>query len=240
MSPATPRTGDGRDVGVRAGRPSRNAKHARRRVLRSHDVRCSRHDAACARDAVLRIVSSTRRSRSTEPDHRRDRVCQLGRDTQSSAPSRSSHRISRTTSTSCASLHRAPSSGVQSLDKPILPITDPSVDAVFLPAERGSAWTLMFPEYSVVVPGPEPIRVPLAFPIGKRDEQFARFINTWIALKRKDATLDAGVQTLDPRAGRCGASAALVDHSQRAALGWVIHVGVIALAKPVSARTTGD
>ena len=52
---------------------------------------------------------------------------------------------------------------VQSLDKPILPITDPSVDAVFLPAERGSAWTLMFPEVSVVVPGPEPIRVPSRF-----------------------------------------------------------------------------
>ena len=64
------------------------------------------------------------------------------------------------------------------------------MDAVFLPAERGSAWTLMFPD-TVVVPGPEPIRVPLAFPIGRRDEQFARFINTWIALKRKDATLNA-------------------------------------------------
>ena len=47
------------------------------------------------------------------------------------------------------------------------------------------------PGVSVVVPGPEPIRVPLAFPIGRRDEQFARFINTWIALKRKDATLNA-------------------------------------------------
>ena len=80
---------------------------------------------------------------------------------------------------------------IQSLDEPMLPITDPSVDAVLLPAERGSAWTLMFPEYSVVVPGPEPIRVPLAFPIGKRDEQLASFINTWIALKRKDGTLDA-------------------------------------------------
>ena len=80
---------------------------------------------------------------------------------------------------------------IHALDKPLLPVTDPNVDAVWLPAERGSAWTLMFPEYSVVVPGPNPIRVPLAFPIGKRDERFASFINTWIALKRKDGTLDA-------------------------------------------------
>ena len=80
---------------------------------------------------------------------------------------------------------------IQSQDEPLLPIADASVDAVALPAERGSAWTLMYPEYSVVVPGPDPIRVPLAFPIGKRDERFARFVNTWIGLKRKDGTLDA-------------------------------------------------
>jgi ABC-type amino acid transport substrate-binding protein len=60
-----------------------------------------------------------------------------------------------------------------------------------LPAERGSAWTLMYPAYSVVVPGPDPIRVPLAYPIGKRDQRLATFVNTWIALKRKDGTFDA-------------------------------------------------
>jgi ABC-type amino acid transport substrate-binding protein len=80
---------------------------------------------------------------------------------------------------------------VQPQDALKLPIADPHTDAVLLPAERGSAWTLMYPEYAVVVPGPDPIRVPLAFPIGKRDERFAIFINTWIALKRKDGTLDA-------------------------------------------------
>jgi Na+/H+-dicarboxylate symporter/ABC-type amino acid transport substrate-binding protein len=63
--------------------------------------------------------------------------------------------------------------------------------AVVLPAERGSAWTLMYPAYSVVVPGPDPIRVPLAYPIAKRDARFASFVNTWIMLKRKDGTLDA-------------------------------------------------
>ena len=65
------------------------------------------------------------------------------------------------------------------------------VDALALPAERGSAWTLMYPAYSVVVPGPNPIRVPLAYPIGRRDPALAAFVNTWIALKRKDGTLDA-------------------------------------------------
>jgi ABC-type amino acid transport substrate-binding protein len=80
---------------------------------------------------------------------------------------------------------------VQSRDTLHLPIADAHADALLLPAERGSAWTLMYPEYTVVVPGPDPIRAPLGFPIGKRDEQFASFINSWITLKRKDGTLDA-------------------------------------------------
>jgi Na+/H+-dicarboxylate symporter/ABC-type amino acid transport substrate-binding protein len=64
-------------------------------------------------------------------------------------------------------------------------------DALAMPAERGSAWTLIYPAYSVVVPGPAPIRVPLAYPIGRHDASLASFVNTWIALKRKDGTLDA-------------------------------------------------
>lgn len=64
-------------------------------------------------------------------------------------------------------------------------------DALALPAERGSAWTLRYPAFSVVVPGPDPIKVPLAYPIGKRDEPLARVVNTWLSLKRKDGTLDA-------------------------------------------------
>jgi Na+/H+-dicarboxylate symporter/ABC-type amino acid transport substrate-binding protein len=80
---------------------------------------------------------------------------------------------------------------IHSQDELRLPIADAHVDAMLLMAERGSAWTLMYPQYTVVVPGPDPIRVPLGFPIGKRDERFANFINTWIMLKRKDGTLDA-------------------------------------------------
>jgi Na+/H+-dicarboxylate symporter/ABC-type amino acid transport substrate-binding protein len=65
------------------------------------------------------------------------------------------------------------------------------VDAIALPAERGSAWTLMYPAYSVVVPEPDLVKVPLAYPIARHDQEFARFINTWIELKRKDGTLGA-------------------------------------------------
>jgi Na+/H+-dicarboxylate symporter len=66
----------------------------------------------------------------------------------------------------------------------------PDLDAVALPAERGSAWTLLYPQFSVVVPEPGIIKLPLAYPISRRDEAFASFINTWIELKRKDGTLE--------------------------------------------------
>jgi ABC-type amino acid transport substrate-binding protein len=75
--------------------------------------------------------------------------------------------------------------------EPLLAQGDMHADALALPAERGSAWTLIYPAYSVVVPGPDRIRVPLAYPIGKRDLPLAAFVNTWIALKRKDGTIDA-------------------------------------------------
>ena len=84
-----------------------------------------------------------------------------------------------------------PRASIQVHDEVEALFTGTAVDAVALPAERGSAWTLRYPAYSVVVPGPDPIRVPLAYPIGRQDASLARFVNTWIALKRKDGTLDA-------------------------------------------------
>ena len=38
---------------------------------------------------------------------------------------------------------------------------------------------------------------PLAYPIARRDDRFAAFINTWIELKRKDGTLDRAYKVLD-------------------------------------------
>jgi Na+/H+-dicarboxylate symporter len=63
-------------------------------------------------------------------------------------------------------------------------------DAIVMTAERGSAWTLIYPQYTVVVPEPGVVKVPLAYPIAARDAFFADFINTWIELKRKDGTVD--------------------------------------------------
>ena len=65
-----------------------------------------------------------------------------------------------------------------------------AVDAVVTTAERGSAYTLIHPEYSVAVPKPRPFKVPLAYIIAGRDTALTSVVNTWIELKRKDDTID--------------------------------------------------
>ena len=63
------------------------------------------------------------------------------------------------------------------------------LDGLVMTAERGSAWTLLHPEYSVVVPTPGLYKVPLAYPIARHDAAFAAFIDSWIDLKKKDGTV---------------------------------------------------
>ncbi len=67
---------------------------------------------------------------------------------------------------------------------------DPPLDAFVATAERGSAYTLLHPEYSVAVPKPRPLQVPLAYVIAGRDASMLSMMNTWIELKRSDGTID--------------------------------------------------
>jgi ABC-type amino acid transport substrate-binding protein len=62
-------------------------------------------------------------------------------------------------------------------------------DGIVAAAERGSAWTLLHPQFTVVVPQPDVVRIPLAYPL-VRDEAWREFVDQWLELKRKDGTLD--------------------------------------------------
>ena len=64
------------------------------------------------------------------------------------------------------------------------------VDAIAMTAERGAAWSLLYPRYSVVVPQPNVIRLPLAYPVARGDQDLADFLTTWIELKKSDGTID--------------------------------------------------
>jgi Na+/H+-dicarboxylate symporter/ABC-type amino acid transport substrate-binding protein len=61
----------------------------------------------------------------------------------------------------------------------------PSLDAIVISAEAGSAWTLIYPQYAVVVPQPDIVQWPLAYPVAGRDDEMADFVNHWIDLKKK-------------------------------------------------------
>ncbi len=64
------------------------------------------------------------------------------------------------------------------------------LDAFLFTAEGGSAWTLLYPDYTVVIPAPDYTKVPLAYAVAKGDTEFINFLNSWIILKQKDATFE--------------------------------------------------
>jgi ABC-type amino acid transport substrate-binding protein len=89
---------------------------------------------------------------------------------------------------------RLPAADLKVLQSPLEFFRDherDGLDALVFAAERGSAWTLMYPNFTVVIPEPNPVRVPLAYAIGQQDQAFAAFVNTWVELKKKDGTIDS-------------------------------------------------
>lgn len=63
------------------------------------------------------------------------------------------------------------------------------VDALVFAAEAGSAWTLLYPAYTVAIPQPDVLAVPLAYPMARGDRDFVDFVNHWIDLKKLDKTI---------------------------------------------------
>ena len=58
------------------------------------------------------------------------------------------------------------------------------LDGMIMDAEGGSAWTLTYPSHNVVIPMPDIVQVPLAYPVAGRDLEFANFLSQWIKLKK--------------------------------------------------------
>jgi len=65
-----------------------------------------------------------------------------------------------------------------------------NVDALVYSAEGGSAWTLVYPDYSVVIPRPATTRVPLAYQLPKGQSALRDYVDLWLELKLKDGSFD--------------------------------------------------
>lgn len=63
-------------------------------------------------------------------------------------------------------------------------------DAMIYAVEVGSAWSLRYPDYGVVVPVQGTEQVPLAYALPLGEEEWRDAVNAWIALKRADGTVD--------------------------------------------------
>jgi proton glutamate symport protein len=65
-----------------------------------------------------------------------------------------------------------------------------NIDGMIFGAPAASAWTLLYPNYTVVMP--KPIRPPLnmAFPINKNDQAFELYLRNWIQMKQQSLELD--------------------------------------------------
>ena len=83
-----------------------------------------------------------------------------------------------------------------------------NVDALLFSAEAGSAWTLLYPAYSVAIPRPVVGRVPLAYAVAQRDLQLKDFLDQWLELKKSEGVVDRfyrhwilgeGAQNTQPR-----------------------------------------
>ena len=66
----------------------------------------------------------------------------------------------------------------------------PELDAVVYSAEGGSAWTLIYPDFNIVVPKPLSAKVPMGYPLPAGDTDWSRFISTWVELEKKNGSVD--------------------------------------------------
>jgi ABC-type amino acid transport substrate-binding protein len=63
-------------------------------------------------------------------------------------------------------------------------------DAMLFTAESGSAWSLVYPQFTVAVPRPDILGAPLAYAVRRDDTRMAEVLSGWIALKQRDGTIE--------------------------------------------------
>ncbi|MBA6365580.1 transporter substrate-binding domain-containing protein, partial [Colwellia sp. BRX8-8] len=63
-------------------------------------------------------------------------------------------------------------------------------DGMLFGAAAASAWTLLYPEYTVIVPKPVLAPISMAFPINHNDQAFELFMRNWINMKQQSNVID--------------------------------------------------
>lgn len=74
--------------------------------------------------------------------------------------------------------------------KPFFEGEHEDVDAFLMPAEHASGWTLLHPEYTVVVPQSDPIEVASAFGTRSANTMLAEIVNEWVVFADNTGEID--------------------------------------------------
>jgi len=74
--------------------------------------------------------------------------------------------------------------------KMILQSGAPDVDAILHSSEHGAAWTLLYPQFSVVVPKPIAF-LPFGFAVARGNDELLRTLNAWLVEQKAKGTVDA-------------------------------------------------
>ena len=64
------------------------------------------------------------------------------------------------------------------------------VDAIADLAEEGAAWTLLYPEFSLVVPKPA-VFMPVGYSVAHGNEKLLNVFNAWLVAEKSKGTIDA-------------------------------------------------
>lgn len=64
------------------------------------------------------------------------------------------------------------------------------IDGMLFGAAAASGWTLLYPDYTVVVPKPAKAPISMSFPINKNDHAFESFMRNWIKMRKENGSLD--------------------------------------------------
>ena len=81
-------------------------------------------------------------------------------------------------------------------------------DALLFSAEAGSAWTLVYPRFNVVVPKPYTVTTPMALGLPRDAPLLHDFVETWLILQRESGIIERlerywiqgeGAESTEPR-----------------------------------------
>ncbi len=73
--------------------------------------------------------------------------------------------------------------------KDFLEDSNSDIDAFLTSAEAGAAWTLLYPDFQVVVPKPNIVILPMSYSLAQGNQSMLNFLDRWIELQKKDGTL---------------------------------------------------